>query len=139
MARDSFETFVTVNADGKAEIYNRQYMVDFFEKHPNQRFDLVIKKKRSKKQNNYYWSVLQLIADELGYMEPNKLHEVFKFKFLKEDYVNEETGEVFTYIESTTNLSRKEMNEYIEKISIYVADQFHIIVPLPNEQINADL
>ena len=135
----SFETFVTINPEGKAEIYNRQYMVDFFAKHPNERFDLVIKKKRSKKQNNYYWTVLQLIADELGYMEPNKLHEVFKYQFLKSEYVNEETGEVFSYLESTTNLSRKEMNEYIEKISIYVADQFHIIVPEPNSQLEAEL
>lgn len=139
--KDKFETFIQVDEAGTAKVFNREFMDAFFKQHPNQRFELVIHKQRSKQQNKYYWSVLRLISDELGNEADDRtLHEIFKFKFLQVNtgIIDETTGEVLIHVKSTTGLSKQEFIDYLENISRYVAQSFNIVVPPPGEQLSAD-
>jgi hypothetical protein len=67
-------------------------------------FDVIVKaksKNRSTQQNRYYWMLVTIIANELGYSR-EEMHSIIGYKFLKREKVDEKTGEVFEYIESTT-------------------------------------
>jgi len=67
------------------------------------------KKKRTLSQNGYYWVLIDVIANELGY-DPNELHDSFKAIFLVD-----KRGAI-PIIRSTTSLSPEEMGKYIDKI-----------------------
>lgn len=74
------------------------------------------KSKRTDQQNKYYWGVyLPLIAEETGERDLNKLHELFKGKFLTKA-IEEVLGEKVRIKKSTTRLSTKEFTEYISAI-----------------------
>jgi hypothetical protein len=50
--------------------------------------------------------------------------------------INENSGEVIgTRIKSTTELSTLEMNEFIENMIRWSAEQFNITIPYPNENL----
>lgn len=72
------------------------------------------KPKRSDLQNRYYWLYLTAIEDETGH-EKLDLHELFKGKFISEG-ITEVFGEKVRKKKSTTQLTKNEFSEYIEKI-----------------------
>ncbi len=74
------------------------------------------KPKRSEAQNRFYWGVyLPLIAEETGEKDLNKLHELFKGKFLTEGIV-EVLGEKVRIKKSTADLSKTEFYEFMVAI-----------------------
>lgn len=74
------------------------------------------KPKRTEAQNRYYWGVyLPLIAKEKGEGDLDRLHELFKGKFLTQGVV-EVLGEKVRMKKSTTDLSVSEFSEYIMNI-----------------------
>lgn len=74
------------------------------------------KPKRSEQQNRYYWGVwLPLIAKETGEANLDRLHELFKGKFLTQGVV-EVLGEKVRLKKSTTELSISEFCQYIMDI-----------------------
>lgn len=72
--------------------------------------------KRSEQQNRYYWGVyLPLISKETGEADLDKLHELFKGKFLSSGVV-EVLGEKVRMKKSTTELGVAEFCQYIMDI-----------------------
>ena len=70
---------------------------------------------RSSQQNNYYWNIVRILADEFGYTE-NEMHITIKNHF---------------EIESTKTLSTKEFANFIEKLVRWSAIEFNIVIPDP--------
>lgn len=74
--------------------------------------------KRTIEQNRLYWKILAIVSDYTGY-EKDELHEIFKYKFLKRSKQDENTGEIFEYIKTTTKLKIPEFSDYIDKVKRY--------------------
>jgi hypothetical protein len=97
---------------------------------------------RSSKQNRYYWGVVvPLIRQglkEAGYRGVTKAatHKLLKSLMLKDELVNEQTGEIMTFEGSTTNLSTKQFNEFTDAVRQWAAEQLGINIPEPNEQMS---
>ena len=74
------------------------------------------KPKRTEAQNRYYWGVyLPLIAEKTGEADVDRLHELFKGKFLTIGVV-EVLGEKVRMKKSTTELSVGQFCDYIMNI-----------------------
>lgn len=85
-----------------------------------------LKKRRSSSQNNYYWLYLSVIAEETGENEDN-LHEYFKRVFITPKFITV-LGQDIKIPKSTTDLSKGEFVEYLQKIQ-HLTD-----VPLPDPE-----
>ena len=72
-------------------------------------------KVRSSQQNNYYWNIVRILADELGYTEI-EMHETIKNHFS---------------IQSTKTLSTKEFGDIIEKLIRMCAIELDVVIPDP--------
>ena len=70
---------------------------------------------RSSQQNNYYWKIVNILADDLGYTE-QEMHSTLK------NHCN---------IESTKTLSTKEFSKLIEQIIRWSAIDLGIVIPDP--------
>ena len=70
---------------------------------------------RSSQQNNYYWNIVRIVADELGYTE-KEMHDAIKTHF---------------EIESTKTLSSKEFAVFIERLIRWSAIELNIVIPDP--------
>jgi len=70
---------------------------------------------RSPQQNNYYWSIVTILGDELGYTD-HEMHSTIKTHF---------------NIESTKTLSTKEFAKFIEKLIRWSAIELNIVIPDP--------
>lgn len=93
---------------------------------PRCEFDYVIPLERqlirTLPQNKLYWGVyLKIIAEHIGELCPEDLHEDLKLKFNPRDSAITPGAR---YGGSTTKMKRKEFTEYLEKIRIW-AIQFH--------------
>ena len=88
---------------------------------------------RSTVQNNYYWwIVVQILSDSLGYT-PDEMHEVLKYLHNPKEIALPD-GEVVREGESTTKLDTIEAEAYFERIRIWAQQDLNIIIPLPNVQ-----
>lgn len=131
--------------DGKLVIFSRAEMVNDMEAVGNAFVEIVIKHagKRSNLQNAYYWSAVIPIVKEglkdLGIdMSKEQTHELLKYKFLKREFITND-GDILQSIASTTELSTKEFNEYIEFIQIWSAEYINVNIPDPNEQTEIEI
>lgn len=123
--------FPGIIKDGKPILDNlpkyRAYLSAFKE---GTRVDLILKKqtkKRSNKQNKYYWHVvIEILREYFGYSK-DEMHEALKWQFLRKPDSNPPT------VGSTRKLSTEEFNTYIESIQIWAASEFSVVVPDPNE------
>tara|TARA_Y100000114_G_C11510200_1_gene208615 strand:- start:110 stop:451 length:342 start_codon:yes stop_codon:yes gene_type:complete len=70
---------------------------------------------RSSQQNNYYWQIVGILADELGYTE-REMHNTIKNHF---------------EIQSTKTLSTKEFSKFVEKLIRWSAIELNIVIPDP--------
>ena len=71
------------------------------------------RQKRTSNQNRYYWGVyLPLIADQTGEKDIERLHELFKGKFLTTGIV-EVLGQKVRMKKSTTELSVSDFCQYV--------------------------
>ena len=68
---------------------------------------------RSAQQNNYYWSIVDLLSNELGYTN-REMHQAIK------DYFE---------INSTKILTTKEFAQFIERIIRWSAIDLGIVIP----------
>lgn len=85
------------------------------------------KKRRSSKQNNYYWgAVIPILCESFGYSD-EEMHEALKWLFLR----NREREKLPT-VKSTASLSTIEFNNYIDKIILWAGEQ-GIVIPPPAE------
>ncbi len=135
---DSFEIYFSgkVNEQGTLEGIPRKKFADQLKHFAGKPIELIIRRKkkyRSIQQNKFLWLSYNLISDHTGFT-PDELHEIFKGMFLKREKVNEKTGTLFTYTESTTALTTIEFMEYMERIVKFSAEEFGITLPMPEEQ-----
>ena len=85
---------------------------------------------RSNQQNRYYWGVVvKILCDETGY-DQESMHEILKDKFLQ--IKTQVFNEVVDTSRSTTSLNTVEMNEYLENIQRWAAEN-GTIIPDPDE------
>jgi len=68
---------------------------------------------RSSQQNNYYWKIVDLLAEDLGYTN-QEMHQAIK------DHFN---------IDSTKVLTTKEFSQFIERIIRWAAIDLNIVIP----------
>ena len=96
-----------------------------------QEFQCVIekkKKKRSNRENGYYWAVIiPILSEHFGYSK-NETHEALKHQFL---LVHPEGKP--PYAKSTTKLSTVEMEDYLSKIRMTLSMDWELDIPEPNE------
>jgi len=88
------------------------------------------KRQRSINQNAYYWLILKLIGENLGYFA-EEMHSVFAIMFLKK-IITLGIHSIESY-RSTTKLSTVEFEEYLQNIRIFCSSELEIFIPLPNE------
>jgi len=89
------------------------------------------KRRRSNNQNAYYWvAVVPIIADEMG-ISDEEAHDFLKAKFNKKTIVVKEKE--YEVIRSTTDLSTIEMEDFLEQVRRWAAEDLNCIIPLPNE------
>lgn len=126
--------------DGKLTIFQRNDMVSGLQNLGSGFVEIIIRLagKRSSRQNRYYWGAMLPIVKEglkgVGIeMSKEQTHELLKYKFLKREFVTSD-GDILQIIGSTTELSTKEFNEYIESIQIWSAEYLNVNIPDPNEQ-----
>lgn len=86
-------------------------------------------KKRTLKQNDFMWLYIDHIEKETGNLATD-LHELFKRKFLPPVPKNI-LGVEFKLPASTTDLTKQEMSEYLDKISAFT--QIPIPEPIKKE------
>ena len=70
---------------------------------------------RSAQQNNYYWKIVGILGEELGYTE-QEMHSTIKNHF---------------NIDSTKTLSTKEFSVFIERLIRWSAVDMNIVIPDP--------
>lgn len=97
-------------------------------------------KKRSLKQNKYYWGVVVPLVKEgmigVGYrMTKETTHEYLISNFNIIELVNEHSGEILKSIGRTSEMNTKEMIDYFAKITLWSVTYLGVEIPEPNEQL----
>lgn len=93
-------------------------------------------KRRTDRQNKFYWGVVvKLISDYTG-IEPNELHEFLKAQFAPrvETKIELQNGQSIVKLLpiSTTKLFTKQFSDdYIEKIRTWAASDLNLVIPDP--------
>lgn len=99
-------------------------------------------RKRSLKQNAYYWTVVVPMVRrglyDIGFDEvqtDEDAHELLKKQFIRRQFVNKNTGEIVTITGSSTKLKIPEFNEFIESICRWSLEYLNVKIPSPNEEL----
>ena len=115
--------------DGKIIPDNITVFKSWLKKLEGKEVQIIIEKRkniRSLKANNYYWLLIELIAQELGYTK-EEAHEAFKWMFLKKHNVKIPT------VRSTSDLDNEEFTDYIEKVKVFSAQELNMFLPEPED------
>jgi len=81
------------------------------------------KTQRTLDQNAYYWILVEILGNELGYFK-NAMHDALRQEFL----LVHEDGKL-PYTKSTTDLNTKEMGVYIDNFKIWASVEYGIVLP----------
>lgn len=98
-------------------------------------------KKRSQRQNDYYWAVVvPLVRDGIfdatgDIFTHEEVHEFLKGKYNTVPVVNKTTGEVEHIARSTANLKVPDFMAYLIQIKRFATEYLGITIPDPNEQV----
>ena len=134
-----------VDEQGNLKVVNRKAfdanLAEFF---PNCTVDIIVKKRRVKRslnQNAFLHVLLTIFSQSLVELTGDKsltmarVKNIVKLKFLKQEVVNTETGELIgEEVLDTSSLTKEQMMIFIEDIYRYAADTFHIVLPNANSQ-----
>lgn len=133
---------------GKLHIYRRkEFIEDVLRIFPEKELTITVEKKkrsRSLNQNAYYFGVVVKLVREglldVGYRFTfEETHEYLKLMFLKEEKVNEQTGEILQTVGSSAGLTTSEFMDFIAEIQQWAAEYLSIEIPEPGEQLNFEL
>jgi len=114
--------------DGIVDLDKKQWAY-YLDKLKNGKYVMEIKqyrKNRTLSQNKFYWKVIEIIGNELGY-EREEMHASFKAT-----YLGNIDNNGLIHSPTTTNLTTKTMIEYIDKI-IRFAARNNIYIPNPKD------
>lgn len=138
MTQEHKLTYFSDVKDGKLQTNISLRIKEDLKHFEGKRIELTLCRKRSKRsnsQNALYWVYSTILAQEIG-MDKNEMHEILKFKFLKKEKVDENTGEVLNYIGSTASLTKSEFIELVDNTIRWAAEFFNVVLPPPNTQID---
>ena len=102
------------------------------------------RKRRSGKQNSYYWAVIVPIWKDILYNEWGEFyssadtHEFLKYNCNYQEKVNEGTGEVIRVSKSTQSNTTTDQELFHEHARKLAYDMFDAVIPLPNEQLTIE-
>jgi hypothetical protein len=103
------------------------------------------KKKRSNKQNAYYYAVVVPIIKQClldagfnGYRNTEQVCDLLKYRFLKTNETNE-NGEFIERIKSTSELTTSQFMDLIAEIQQWASEYFNVQIPDPNENLKLEL
>lgn len=96
--------------------------------------------KRSLQQNRYLHLIFTIFKDGLNELgnefTMQEVKDICKYKFALMDVVNESTSEIIGQrIKGTSEMSKVELAEFIDNVIRWAADNFHIVLPVPNEML----
>lgn len=92
--------------------------------------ELTLRKKKENRtlnQNDLLWAINTLIANELGW-EKDDLHEFFKEKFSPKKKITVKGVETIIP-KGTSQFTKDEFSEYIERIKRFAAIELGIVIP----------
>lgn len=115
---------------------NIRAWLDFLENNDDKKVVIEIELEKSKRtldQNALYWSYLEIIEKETGNLATD-LHELFKRKFLP-PIQKKILGIDFKIPSTTTNLSKVEFMDYMDKISSFT----EIEIPVKDDEFKIDI
>ncbi|MGV3698294.1 hypothetical protein [Flavobacterium sp.] len=142
--------------DGKLT-KNRELVVDAINTYEGKKVTVTIErfyKKRSNKQNNYYWGVIvehwmRIIREYWGEIwEIDEVHEFLKGNLNYDVLVDDSTGELATNPQtnevirkpkSTTKNTTFTQEEYHEAARQLAWEMFQYTIPLPNEDLDESI
>jgi len=123
-----------VNSDGsisKPNTFKRE--IKYF---AGMEVEITVRKKRAKRsneQNALYRAYVKLLSEATGY-SADETHSILGYKFRLCEKVDEDSGEVFNYIKSTTQLNKLEFADHLTEIQRWCEDTFKFRLPNPGEQ-----
>lgn len=114
--------------NGELKLDNRPMFADYL-KNLQGLVEVVVRKrvkKRTDEQNAYYWAVvIPILAQHFGYNE-EEMHVALRLKFLRRE------GELAT-ARSTTELSTIEFVDYVDRIVVWAAMEYEVVIPPPTK------
>ena len=145
MKIEKIEYQARVDEQGVMKITHRSlFNNDLKELFPNCTVDIIIKKRRVKRslnQNAFLHVLLTIFSQSLVELTGDKsltmarVKNIVKLKFLKQEVVNTETGELIgEEVLDTSSLTKEQMAIFIEDIYRYASETFHIVLPNANTQ-----
>ena len=129
--------------DGKLNKVASKEIADTLKQFEGKRVEIIIKRlrsTRSSQQNRFYWGVVVVVMrqafKDIGYLlNTEETHTILKDKFMPYTDICTPDGEMISKkYKSTTELTKTEFGEYIDKISQFAAEYLNVNIPQPNEQ-----
>lgn len=140
MERIELHGYITDN--GVLHIQNRKRLEEWASQYPGKQVLIKIERrgvKRSTQQNRYLWGIVyeevRLGFLNIGYeMTAEEVHYFLKERFNSVTVENKE-GVIIEMPGSTTQLTKTQFSEYIEKIARFAAEYLSVKIPAPNENL----
>src|SRR5574343_1753617 len=92
--------------NGQLNIFNWEQVQSWAQSHPNRKIEVDVNlysERRSIEQNRLWWAAMTICGNYFGYTK-EEMNEICKFKLCKTTKVDQNTGEEFEYLESTSNM-----------------------------------
>lgn len=139
---EKLELLAYTTEHGIFHIQNKQRLIEWARMNPSKQLMIRVDKRgsrRSTPQNRYYWGVVvaevRLGFLEIGYdMTAEQTHDWLKEKF-NPVIVENKAGITIEMPGSTTQMTKTQFSEYIEKIARFAAEYLSITIPSPNESL----
>ena len=116
--------------EGKLKLNNSRQFQDSLREFEGKDVELRIKERsanRSKEQNSFYWTWIDILSKEIGYTK-EEMHTLIKYKFLKGNVVDE-NGVEQEIIKSTTTLTTKEFSLMMNDLLFWSNNTLNINLP----------
>jgi len=141
------QEFISIIKDGKLQPSTTNNILKVLSGLEGKRVRVTLEKvsaKRSLQQNAYLHLLFTIFTESLNELgndfTMDEVKELCKAKFLLVDVMNVETGEIIGQrIKGTSEMTKTELNLFIENIIRWAADYFSIVLPYPSEQLEVSL
>lgn len=141
------QEFVSLIKDGKLQPSTTNNILKVLSGLEGKRVRVTLEKvsaKRSLQQNAYLHLLFTIFTESLNELgnefTVDEVKELCKAKFALIDVINKETGECLGQrIKGTSEMTKTELNLFIESIIRWAADYFAIVLPYPSEQLEVIL
>lgn len=141
------QEFISLIKDGKLQPSTTNNILKVLSGLEGKRVRVTLEKvsaKRSLQQNAYLHLLFTIFTESLNDLgnefTVDEVKELCKAKFALIDVMNKETGECLGQrIKGTSEMTKTELNVFIENIIRWAADYFSIVLPYPSEQLEVTL